>query len=103
MNFGPCKAVLDINTNNFCDKNSCTYDTANCDCRVLCKVIKRVDKEDGICLLRKTGMSEYYNKFLASLLPYLKVLNDNGILVPNQFTTRIEGPAIQAVPVAMYV
>jgi hypothetical protein len=103
MDIGSCCSVLDINNNNFCDKNACTYDTANTQCKVLCKVIKYVDKNDYICLLRKTAMSSFYNKFLFSLTPYLKVLNDNGILVPDNFITRVDGTAIQAIPIAMYI
>lgn len=103
MNIGSCNAVLDINNNNFCDKNAFAYDTANTQCRVLCKVIKCVDKNDYICLLRKTAMSSFYNEFLTSLKPYLKELNDNGVLVPDSFITRVDGAAFQAMPIAMYV
>lgn len=103
MNFNKAKAVLDINTNFFCDKNACAYDTADSECRTLCKVIRVIDEKSNIDLLRKTGMSSYYNSFLTSLSPYLQVLNDNGILVPDNFTTNISGPAIQAIPIAMYV
>jgi hypothetical protein len=103
MDIGSYCAVLDINNNNFCDKNACAYDTANTQCRVLCKVIKYAGKNDYICLLRKTAMSCFYNKFLTSLTPYLKVLNDNGILMPDNFITRVDGAAIQAMPIAMYI
>lgn len=103
MNFKNCKAVLDINTNYFCDKNACMYDTAHSNCTVMCKVVKCLCKEEYCCLLRKTAMSDYYNTFLASIKPYLEVLNANGIIIPYNFETRIEGPAVQAIPVAMYI
>jgi hypothetical protein len=103
MDIGSCCAVLDINNNNFSDKNAYVYDTANTQCRVLCKVIKYADKNDFICLLRKTAMSNFYNEFLTSLTPYLKVLNDNGILMPDKFITRVYGAAIQVIPIAMYI
>ncbi|WP_163193008.1 hypothetical protein [Clostridium thermarum] len=103
MNLNNSKAILNINANYFCDKNSCIYDTANTNCYVLCKVIRCIKKESNCCLLRKTAMSDYYNRFLAHIKPYLNILNENGILVPANFETKVVGPAIQAIPVAMYI
>lgn len=103
MNFNSARAVLDININNFCDKNACIYDTAYSECKTLCKIIKTVDENSSIDLLRKTGISDYCCDFFNSIKPYLKVLSDKGILVPNNFITKINGPAIQVIPIAIYV
>ncbi len=79
------------------------YDITYCNCKVLCKVLKIVQDKSNIDLLRKTGMSSYYNKFLKSINPYFSILNDNDILTFNNIVTSIQGPAIQALPIAMYV
>lgn len=34
---------------------------------------------------------------------YLDVLSKNNIIVPDNITTKIKGPAIQAIPIAIYV
>lgn len=103
MNYNSSKAILNVNTNYFCDKNGCAYDTAYSNCTVFCKVIKCINKDNYCCMLRKTGMSDYYNSFLNSIKPCLEVLNSNGIIVPVNFDTRVTGPAFQAIPVAMYI
>lgn len=97
------KVVLNINTNNFSDKNVYMYDNVDCDCKVLCKVIKVVDENKYIDLLCKTCMSSYYNELLKSIRTNLDILRENNIILPNNITTEIKGPAIQAIPIAIYV
>ncbi|ACO84701.1 DUF6414 family protein [Clostridium botulinum] len=98
-----CSGVLTINTNNFSEENPYMYDMAYCNCKILCKVVKIAKSQDKIDLLRKTRMSGYYNKFLKSIAPHLKLLNDNDIITLNNIITSIDGPAIQALPIAIYV
>ncbi|WP_123053756.1 hypothetical protein [Clostridium sp. JN-1] len=95
--------VLTVNLNNFSNKNAYVYDLAHSELRVLGKVSRIVDKDNYVDLLRKTAMSDYYNIFLESLAPYLAILNSNGILVPDNFTTKVNGPGINVIPVAIYV
>ncbi|WP_051541669.1 DUF6414 family protein [Clostridium lundense] len=102
MDCNSYKAVLNVNSNNFLDKNSYIYDNVNCYCKVLCKIINVVDEKSCIDLLCKTCMSEYYCEFFNQMNPYLDLLTKNNILVPKNFCTKINGPAIQAIPVAMY-
>lgn len=97
------KVVLNINTKNFSDKNVCMYDNIYCDCKALCKVVRNVDENEYIDLLDKTCMSSYYNELFKSMQSYLDVLSKNNIIVPDNITTKIKGPAIQAIPMAIYV
>ncbi len=95
--------VLTVNLNDFSNKNAYVYDLAHSKLRVLGKVSRIVDGDNYFDLLRKTATSDYYNRFLESLAPYLAVLNSNGILVPDNFTTKVNGPGLNVIPVAIYV
>ena len=103
MDCGNSKVVLNVNINNFSDKNAYMYDNVHCDCKILCKVIRVVDENEHIDLLCKTCMSSYYNELLNSFTTYLDILRDNNIIVPDDITTIIKGSAIQAIPIAIYV
>lgn len=103
LNIGTCNVVLTVNLNSFSDKNAYVYDLIHSDLRVLGKVSRIVDETDYFDLLRKTASSIYYNRFLEFLAPYLNILNSNGILVPDNFITRINGPGIHVIPVAIYI
>lgn len=103
MDLNQCKAVLNVNLNYFSDKNAYIYDEAFSACKVLCKVTNVVDSTKNIDLLAKTGMSQYYTEFLNSLNPYLNLLNDNNIITPKDLLISIEQPAIQVIPMAIYV
>ncbi|MCY6959138.1 DUF6414 family protein [Clostridium brassicae] len=95
--------VLNVNLNNFLNKSTYMYDYVGCYCKVLCKIINTVNENEYIDLLCKTCMSDYYNKFLDNMYPYLDILSENNILVPNEITTKIEGPAVEAIPISIYV
>lgn len=97
------RSVLNVNLNYFLDKTSYIYDDVSCKCRVLCKVIKVTNENQCINLLNKTCMIDYYEKLLELLNQYLSVLNKNGIIVPKISSTKINYPAIQAIPIAMYI
>ena len=95
--------VLTVNLNDFSNKNAYVYDLAHSELRVLGKVSRIVDGDNYFDLLRKTATSDYYNRFLESLAPYLGILNNNGILVPYKFTTKVDGPGLNIIPIAIYV
>lgn len=103
MDLDKCKIVLNVNINYFSQKNAYIYDNAYSSCNVLCKVINIADNGKTIDLFAKTGMSNYYRKFLLSLKPYLELLNQNNIIIPMEFITEIVEPAIQVIPIAIYV
>ena len=100
MIMGDCTVVANVNLNFFQDKNSYIYDNANFKSKVLCKIVK---SEGTINLLSKTGM-EYYNKeFLISIIPYLNILKENNIIIPEACITEIVDSAIEVIPIAIYI
>ncbi|GAA0725350.1 hypothetical protein GCM10008905_20560 [Clostridium malenominatum] len=103
LNIGSSKVVLTVNLNYFSDKNAYVYDLAYSEVRILGRVSRVVDEVNYFDLLRKTATSNYYNRFLDSLSPYLRILNNNGILVPDNFTTKVNGPGLNIIPVAICV
>ena len=103
LNIDSSKVVLTVNLNYFSDKNAYVYDLAYSEVKILGMVSRVVNAVNYFDLLRKTATSDYYNKFLESLSPYLRILNDNGILVPDNFITKINEPGINVIPVAIYV
>lgn len=103
MNMSQSHAVLNVNLNYFSDKNSYVYDTCDAECRIFGKVIRTPVNNENICLLSKTGMTNYYREFLESLQPYLEILNENHIITPKSFIVDVEFPAIQVIPIAMYI
>lgn len=103
LNINSFNVVLTVNLNAFSNKNAYVYDLAHSKLRVLGKVSRIVDGDDYFDLLRKTAISDYYNRFLTSLAPYLSILNNNGILVPDKFITKVNGPGFNVIPVAIYV
>lgn len=103
LNINSFNVVLTVNLNDFSNKNAYVYDLANSELRVLGKVSRIVDGDNYFDLLRKTATSDYYNRFLESLAPYLLILNSNGILVPDKFITKVNGPGLNVIPVAIYI
>ncbi|MFL0269884.1 DUF6414 family protein [Candidatus Clostridium radicumherbarum] len=103
LNTNSSNIVLTVDLNDFSNKNAYVYDLAHSELRVLGKVSRIVDENNYFDLLRKTATSDYYNRFLESLAPYLEVLNINGILVPDEFTTKVNGPGLIVIPIAIYV
>ncbi|MCY6482972.1 hypothetical protein OW763_01200 [Clostridium aestuarii] len=101
MQFNKCKAVLNIDKKCFYSRN--IYDNSNFSCKVLCKVLRCINNNDSICLLDKTGMQDYYKDYIKSLDPYLDILKENNIVIPENIITEITGPAIQVIPMGIYV
>ncbi|KRQ86429.1 hypothetical protein ABG79_01810 [Caloramator mitchellensis] len=97
------KSILNVNTNFFLDKNSYIYDDVNCNCKVFCKIIKVLNHNEKINLLSKTCEQDYYTKLLLQTKQFLDILNQNNILVPEMFSCEVMYPAIQAIPIAMYI
>lgn len=100
MKMGACSVVANVNLNFFQDKNSYIYDNANFKYKVLCKIVKN---EGPINLLSKTGMEDYNNKFLISITPYLNILKENNVIIPEECITEIVKGVIQVIPIAIYI
>ncbi|MBZ9633576.1 hypothetical protein [Clostridium sp. FP1] len=100
MKMGDCTVVANANLNFFQDKNSYIYDNANFKSKVLCKIVK---SGEPINLLSKTGMEYYNNEFLISIAPYLNILKENNIIIPENCITEIVKGAIEVIPIDMYI
>ncbi|GCD10236.1 DUF6414 family protein [Clostridium tagluense] len=100
MKMGDCTVVANVNLNFFQDKNSYIYDNANFKSKVLCKIVK---SGEPINLLSKTGMEYYNNEFLISIAPYLNILKENNIIIPENCITEIVKEAIEVIPIAIYI
>lgn len=96
------KLILSCNINFFEDKNANIYDFLGTDLKILMKVIKKAE-DDSFDLLRKTGNAEYNRKVIDSFKPYLELLKEKGILVPEANDGIIKGKIVQGIPLGMYV
>ncbi|WP_346939264.1 hypothetical protein [uncultured Clostridium sp.] len=95
--------ILPINST-YTSKHSYIYDDASCDCCILGKVSKvAYTPSESIGMLRKTGLDSYYTKLLNSFIPYFKFLNNNGFLIPGEFITSINGPALEIIPLSICI
>ncbi|HHT9124420.1 MAG TPA: DUF6414 family protein [Candidatus Brocadiia bacterium] len=71
--------------------------------RVLGKVVKKItEKDDSIDLLRGSALSGVSEEILSPLLDALRQVGEQGIKIPN-LVTKVEAPAIQIIPIAVYV
>lgn len=61
------------------------------------------DPKLKISVFDKTGLPEYYRTLLDSFTPYLQVLNENGYIVPTEYISSLPGPALQLIPVSIYI
>ncbi|WP_346930896.1 hypothetical protein [Clostridium sp.] len=95
--------ILPINST-YTSKHSYIYDDASCDCCILGKVSKvAYTPSESIGMLRKTGLDSYYTKLLNSFIPYFQFLNNNGFLIPGEFITSINGPALEIIPLSICI
>lgn len=97
------KCVLNVNNTFFLDKSIYIYDYINSNCKVFCKVSRKLKINENINLLSKTCADNYYIEFFNLLQEYLDILKSNGIIVPQTPNYLVEYPAIFATPVAIYL
>lgn len=97
------KCVLNVNNTFFLDKSIYIYDYINSNCKVLCKVSRKLKTNENINLLSKTCADNYYIEFFNLLKEYLDILKSSGIIVPQKPNCLVEYPAIYATPVAIYL
>lgn len=70
--------------------------------KVLGKVIRSVDAQDNISLLRKTAMSKMPSPIVMQAFDQMSGLgNENGFNIP-ELKWELEGPAFQIIPIAIY-
>lgn len=98
----PARSVLSTNLEYFNDRDA--SEIIDGEFWVLGKVVRVIDSESesSINLLRKTTFGKFGSASLDELSNRLESVGDSPIDLP-EFTTRIEGPAIQVIPVAVFV
>jgi hypothetical protein len=73
---------------------------ANLQC--LAKLYEKKDKGDAINLIQGSVFSSLCDEFTSKFLETFKGLESSGIKIP-QMTTSVQGPAMQIIPIAIYV
>jgi hypothetical protein len=96
------KAVLSTNLEFFSDSNA--SELIDGEFRVLGKVVRVVDHNSGasINLLRKTAFGRFDSSLFDELGQVVTGAEGSGINLP-EFRTRVEGPAIQVIPISIFV
>ena len=96
------KTVLSTNLEYFNDSNA--SEIIDGEFRILGKVVRVVDTESEttINLLRRTAFGRFNSQVFDELGEATEGVEEAGIDLPD-FITEIEGPAIQVIPVAIFV
>ena len=94
-----------IAANNSCFLNSSQnmFDKANCKCKVIGKVIKACNENESINFLRHTGNADICRRTLENCSSLNKMLNDNGILLPEMPCCESEKNALLIIPISLYL
>jgi hypothetical protein len=70
--------------------------------KLLGKVAKKLDKGNSINLLQGSALSGLGEEVLSPFLDVLKQVGKEGLRFP-EVTTEVEAPAIQIIPIAVYI
>ena len=95
--------IITVNTNFFLNENASIYDKVNCQCKVVGKVMKTCSSGEKISLLRKTSQFEYYEKLLKSIDPFLALLEEEGIILPDRPDLSIDEKYLLIIPLGIYI
>ncbi len=99
----PAKAVISTNLEFFNDGDA--SEIVDGEYRVLGKVVRVVDSgsDEAINLLRRTGLGKFNSEMLEGQFNNSQeTIKGSGMNLPD-LATRIEGPAMQVIPVAIFV
>lgn len=69
---------------------------------VLGKVVRRIDKGDSYNLLGRSALTGVSDQILSTFLDAFSQMNEQGLNIPD-ITKTVEAPALQVVPVAVFV
>lgn len=97
---GETVVLLTVNIKFFMNNDAYIYDKVQCPCKIMGKALKVTE---NISLLRKTAQYEYYEKLLISFQPFMKVLQDDGIIVPEMPVLRVKGKILEVAPISICV
>lgn len=100
---GNIDVVLTVNNSNFISTYSNIYDSADCPCTIIGKVIRKCDSNQCIHLLRKSGQPNFYEKFLGCCSPLMDSLSNLGIYLPEKPRFRVPGESLLLIPISMLI
>ena len=103
MYCGNKPVILIVSANCFLERSATMFDKSNCCCNVFGKIAKRCNTDEKFSLLRKTGHPDYYDGFLKSILPYIEILRQHGIPIPDPPNTDFADNPIFVIPISMYL
>ncbi len=103
VNCGKKTVVLTVIDDNFLESKAHIFDKSNCCLTILGKVLKHCSKDNSLSLLRKTGHPDYYQGFLNNLEPYLNILRNNGITIPEAPQTFYNEDTLFVIPISISI
>ncbi|MGL5379993.1 DUF6414 family protein [Clostridium sp.] len=95
--------VLNVNKNFFLNSNFNMYDLMHCKCRIIGKVMMVYEEDKKLSFLRKTSQEDYYSKMLDQLEPYLNLLSENGVLIPERPAYSLDENYIVLLPLSICI
>lgn len=96
-------AVLTVNNTNFISSYSNIYDSSECSCTIVGKVIRKCESNECIHLLRRSGQPNFYENFLNSCSSLMDNLASRGIYLPEQPRFKIPGESLLIVPISIII
>lgn len=103
VNCGEKTVVLTVIDDNFLESKAHIFDKSNCCLTIFGKVLKHCSFGESLSLIRKTGHPDYYEGFLNNLEPYLQILRDNGISIPEAPKTNYDENTLFIIPISIYI
>ncbi len=103
VNCGEKTVVLTVIDDNFLESKAHIFDKSNCCLTIFGKVLKHCSSGDALSLIRKTGHPDYYEGFLNNLKPYIQILRDNGISIPEAPKTHYDEDTLFIIPISIYI
>ncbi|MBS4955543.1 hypothetical protein [Clostridium sp.] len=100
---GNMDVVLTVNNSNFISNYANIYDSADCPCTIIGKVIRKCDSAECIHLLRKSGQPNFYENFLGCCSPLMDNISNLGIYLPDQPRFRVPGESLLLIPISMLI
>lgn len=103
MYCGEKPVILIVSSQCFLENTAHMFDKSNCCCNIFGKVAKRCNVNEKFTLLRKTGHPDYYDGFLKSIQPYIEILRQRGIPIPDPPKTDFDNNPLFVIPISMYL
>lgn len=95
--------VLTVNNNNFISTYANIYDSADCPCTIIGKVIRKCSNNEAIHLLRKSGQANFYENFLECCSPLMENIEMSGLHLPEKPRFKVLGESLLLIPISMLI